>query len=1201
MAQLRLEPPEQFDFRKPDDWPRWKRRFGQYRVASGLESSSELQQVSTLLYCIGEEAESVLISTDATADDRKEYKKTIAKFDEFFSVRRNVIYERARFNRRSQLQSETAEEYIVELYRLAETCNYGDLKDEMIRDRLVVGIRDVSLSQQLQIDAGLTLEKAKTKIRQREAVGEQQKELQGATKNAASLEEVGSQWRHKSDQPRRGFTNRSRTSGKERTRDFQSTKSCSRCGKEPHSRDKCPARDATCHRCTKKGHYGSQCRTKQMANVTTENVLGTAFLDTVAGKRSTAWHSTVKLNNQLTKFKLDTGAEVTAISRATYLCIKKPKLSIPEKTLYGPSRQPLNTLGQFQGKISYRGVDVMQNIYVVEGLKINLLGLPAITALNLAVRVDATESTTPTSTKTEIEKQFPSLFRGLGNIGDEYEIRIKPDAKPHSIYTPRHVPMPLRPKVQEELNRMESLGVISKIDEPTEWCAGMVVVPKKGGNIRICVDLKPLNTNVRREVHPLPKVDETLAQLSGARVFSKLDANSGFWQIPLAKKSRPLTTFLTPFGRYCFNKMPFGISSAPEHFQKRMTKILTGLPGVLCLMDDVLVFGSNTDEHDERLKAALNRIQSAGVTLNPEKCEFRKSQLKFLGHVVNQHGIQADPDKVSAILQMKPPTNITELRRFMGMVNQLGKFSPNYADLTQPIRPLLSKKSSWLWGPEQDRSFLAIKNELTKPTILTLYDPLAPMKVCADASSYGLGAVLLQKQNTMWKPVAYASRTLTDTEKRYAQIEKEALASTWACEKFSTYILGTDFTLETDHKPLVPLLGIKCLNDLPPRILRFRLRLARFDYTITHVPGKLLYTADALSRDPSTSGEKDHRLADEAEHIMELNVTNLPASTKTRALYQRAQAEDSTYSLVIDYCKNGWPNKAKLPQELQPLWNARSMLTVDTNNLLLYGNRIIVPESLREQTLQKIHSGHQGIQRCRLRAKTSVWWPGISKDIENMVRLCHTCAKNTPSRKQPMIMTQLPEYPWQKIATDLFQLKNTTYLIVVDYFSRFPEVKALSSTTSSSVINALKTMFARFGIPETLISDNGPQFSSLEFKEFSGVYEFNHVTSSPLYPQSNGQAERSVQTVKHLLKDSSDPHIALLTYRSTPFPWCGLSPAQLLMGRCIRSNIPLPKEEMIPKWKYLQDFRVENQKIKDKQKRDYCIICKKYPGKGDVE
>ena len=614
MAQLRLEPPEQFDFRKPDDWPRWKRRFGQYRVASGLESSSESQQVSTLLYCIGEEAESVLISTDATADDRKEYKKTIAKFDEFFSVRRNVIYERARFNRCSQLQSETAEEYIVELYRLAETCNYGDLKDEMIRDRLVVGIRDVSISQQLQIDAGLTLEKAKTKIRQREAVGEQQKELQGATKNATSLEEVGSQWRHKSDQPRRGFTNKSRTSGKERTRDFQSTKSCSRCGKEPHSRDKCPARDATCHRCTKKGHYGSQCRTKQMANVTTENVLGTAFLDTVAGKRSTAWHSTVKLNNQLKKFKLDTGAEVTAISRATYLCIKKPKLSIPEKTLYGPSRQPLNTLRQFRGKFSYRGVDVMQNIYVVEGLNINLLGLPAITALNFAVRVDATESTTPTSTKTEIEKQFPSLFRGLGNIGDEYEIRIKQDAKPHSIYTPRHVPMPLRPKVQEELNRMESLGVISKIDEPQEWCAGMVVVPKKGGNIRICVDLKPLNTNVRREVHPLPKVDETLAQLSGARVFSKLDANSGFWQIPLAKKSRPLTTFLTPFGRYCFNKMPFGISSAPEHFQKRMTKILTGLPGVLCLMDDVLVFGSNTDEHDERLKAALNRIQSENLS-----------------------------------------------------------------------------------------------------------------------------------------------------------------------------------------------------------------------------------------------------------------------------------------------------------------------------------------------------------------------------------------------------------------------------------------------------------------------------------------------------------------------------------------------------------------------------------------------------------
>ena len=410
-----------------------------------------------------------------------------------------------------------------------------------------------------------------------------------------------------------------------------------------------------------------------------------------------------------------------------------------------------------------------------------------------------------------------------------------------------------------------------------------------------------------------------MRQLSGAKVFSKLDANSGFWQIPLAEKSRPLNTFITPFGRYCFNKMPFGISSAPEHFQKRMNRILSGLDGVLCLMDDVLVFGKDRKEHDERLTAALKKIEAAGATLNPSKCEFAKDQLKFLGHLIDQEGIRADPEKTSAITRMEPPNNITELRRFMGMVNQLGKFSRNLAELTQPLRQLLSKRSAWLWGPTQEQAFSRIKEELAQPTVLALYNPQAPTKVSADASSYGLGAVLMQKSGSSWKPIAFASRSMTETERRYAQIEKEALASTWACEKFSTYILGTKFLIETDHKPLVPLLGTKNLDSLPPRVLRFRLRLARFDYSITHVPGKLLYTADALSRAPSSADESDTRLQEEAEALMEVCVAHLPANRERLEEYRSAQAADPICSTVINYCKRGWPENTHVETRSQAL------------------------------------------------------------------------------------------------------------------------------------------------------------------------------------------------------------------------------------------------------------------------------------------
>lgn len=304
----------------------------------------------------------------------------------------------------------------------------------------------------------------------------------------------------------------------------------------------------------------------------------------------------------------------------------------------------------------------------------------------------------------------------------------------------------------------------------------------------------------------MPHVDKTLARLAGAKVFSKLDANSGFWQVPLAESCRHLTTFIMPFRRYCFNKLPFSISSAPDFFQKQMSAILEGLPGVLCHLDDVLVFGKDCQDHDTHLQAALERIHSAGITLNRQKCEFGKTTLTFLGHVINQHGISPDPLKTTAIKEMPPPKTVSELRRFVGMINQLGKFSPNIAEISAPLRKLLNHNQVWQWGPAQVTSYKQLQTELTKPTVLKLYDIRAPTKISADASSYGIGFVLLQLVDKHWFPIAYASRVMTNTETRYTQIEKEALAITWACEKFSQYILGKQILLETDHKPLVPLM-----------------------------------------------------------------------------------------------------------------------------------------------------------------------------------------------------------------------------------------------------------------------------------------------------------------------------------------------------------------------------------------------------------
>ena len=1175
-STIPLRPPQPFDFKKPDEWTRWKRRFQQFLSASGLDKEEELRQISTLLYCLGDEAEGVLASTNISDDARKSYKDVMAKLDEHFKVRNNTIYERARFNRRDQQEGESAEEYVTALYELIETCEYGELHDEMLRDRLVVGIRDAAMSEKLQLDPELTLEKAKKAIRQKEAVREQSKRL--TSQKVHLVENVTPR------APRRP----QRTGGGAPPQPRSSTApaKCLRCGRRKHQgSERCPAKNVICHKCQKKGHFKAYCLSKPSTVSTvaaeSQEEEEAAFLGTVTSQESSTWKTMLKLNGKEVSFKLDTGAEVTAISEETYRQVYGKTLQRASKVLYGPACQSLKVIGQFRGQLSGKQQSHEETIFVIRGLKNNLLGLPALTSLQIVQRVDTTYTSVADATK-----DFPKVFSGLGNFGEPYTIQLKEDAKPYALFTPRNVPLPLRKKVGEELNRMESLGVISKVNEPTPWCAGLVVVPKKSGDVRLCVDLKVLNESVLRETHPIPKVEDSLAQLSGATLFTKLDANSGFWQIPLSESSRLLTTFITPFGRYAFNKLPFGISSAPELFQKRINLILEGLEGVVCQIDDILVFGKDQEEHQRRLAKVLERLESANVTLNSNKCEFNKTSVKFLGYVIDHNGVRPDPDKTEAICRMEPPKSVSDLRRFLGMVNQMGRFSPNIAELTQPMRELLSTKRTWLWGPEQDKSFTKVKEELSKSPSLALYDPEAEVKISADASSFGLGAVLLQKVEGGWKPVAYASRSMSPTERRYAQIEKEALAITWACGKFSNYVLGKEFTIESDHKPLIPLLNSKHLDILPPRIVRFRLRLAKFSYKVYHVPGKLLYTADALSRAPVPEvGEGS--LQEEVEAFVEgVTRKSLPATPERLEEYRKAQEVDPICSQLREYCSSEWPPEKFIPQEIKPYYKFKESLTLGSN-LLLYNSRIVVPKSLRRETLNRIHSGHQGIERCRTRVTTSVWWPGVVNEIAQMVQNCHMCAKEAEKRREPLISTPLPDYPWQMVGTDLFELNKTQYLLVVDYFSRYPEVIRLTSTSSVSVIVALKSIFARHGIPEIIRSDNGPQYSSREFAEFATSYGFRHTTSSPRYPQSNGQVERMVQTIKRMIKRSEDPHLAVLSYRATPHTWCGFSPAELCMGRRIRTTVPQTNSMLVPKWSYLNVFKQKNAHFKTMQKKQF--------------
>ena len=509
---------------------------------------------------------------------------------------------------------------------------------------------------------------------------------------------------------------------------------------------------------------------------------------------------------------------------------------------------------------------------------------------------------------------------------------------------------------------------------------------------------------------------------------------------------------------------------------------------------------------------------------------------------------------------MERPKSKKDIQRFLGMVTYNAKWIPDLSKKTEPLRQLLDKNVEWQWNHEQEKSWQLLRAILTTEPVLQYFDPERPIKISSDASKDGLGAVILQLHGNEWKPVAYASRSMTDAEKRYAQIEKELLGIAYGCCRFHQFIYGGQIIVETDHKPFVSL-AKKPLNDCPLRIQRIMLQLQKYDLEINYTPGKYLLTADALSRAVDSS-EKDSSLL-----TMQINahvhsvIRLMPISNKRMNEVKEKTNNDDVLIELRNTIINGWPDqKRNCNPKVVDFWNVRDELSV-ADGIVLKGMKIVIPLALRQLILGKIHEGHMGIEKCKRRGREVVYWPDINDDIECMVRKCSTCLKySNKQQREPLIPHELPNYPWQKVGSDLFMDQGKTYLIVTDYYSGYPEVMQLQTITSRAIVTAIKTIFARFGIPEVLISDNGPQYDCREFKEFSKEWDFDHVTSSPYYPKSNGLAENSVKTVKRMIKKCGDSkqdfYKAILAYRSSPLE-SGKSPVQLLMNRRIRSSLPI--------------------------------------------
>ena len=970
---------------------------------------------------------------------------------------------------------------------------------------------------------------------------------------------------------------------------IESKDMCGRCGLDK-SHQRCPAIGQQCRKCLKMNHYAKVCRAKPVHKVQLEGTEDTCSEDSgddsffvysigsTSKTKDEQFYEIVEVENTKVKFQLDSGAKVNVMSFKTYSNLKCKPLCPLKKTstvLISFSKHKVKPCGEVLLKIKYKDKLEYVTFFVVEAEVESVLSGNTCVKLGLLKRVYQIVHREASLKKVELE-DYPEMFKGLGCLPGRCHIQLKEGANP-VVHPPRKVPIAQKEKVVEELRRMESLGVIVRQEEATDWVNSLVVVQKPNGSVRLCIDPRDLNDVIKRSHHPMKTVDEVASRLAGANTFSILDAKSGFWQLQLDEESSLLCTFNTPIGRYRFKRLPFGVKCAPEIFQRTMDRMVEDLEGVEVIMDDVVIAGDETT-HDERLHNFMERASTQGLKLNREKCKIRQKEVPYVGHLLTAEGLKMDPKKVEAIQAMPKPNSKEDVKRFLGFVQFLSRYLPDLSTVDAPLRELEKADVLFHWDQPQQTSFEKIKQLVLQAPVLQYYDVTKPVIIQCDASGKGLGAVLLQEG----KPVCYASRALTDTESRYAAIEAEMLAVVFACRKFHQYIYGRSVVVESDHKPLQAI-SSKPLSQVPLRLQKMVLDVRGYDVEIRYVPGSKQVLADTLSRASLPVTEQEIY-----EEFQEIHMV-LAVSEERYEEFQKGTKTDSELQAVLSLVKNGWPDtRQQIPAEARPYWTFRDEL-VTADGLLFKGTRLVVPTVLRAEMLRQIHKSHLGIVKCRQRAREALFWPGMSVHIGEMVTNCSVCAnyaKKQPS--EPLKPTVPPKFPWEKIGTDLFEFRGEHYLVSVCYRSKFPEVTKMESIRSGAVVQELKRQFGVHGIPAEVISDNGPQYTSREFQEFRKEYGFKHTTSSPHFPKANGEVERVIQTVKNLWRKNDDKYLALLDYRTTPLTDIELSPAQLLMGRRLRNDLPMMESLLQPAngsqesvLKYLKKSKEDQKKYHD--------------------
>ncbi|XP_030855953.1 uncharacterized protein K02A2.6-like [Strongylocentrotus purpuratus] len=860
---------------------------------------------------------------------------------------------------------------------------------------------------------------------------------------------------------------------------------------------------------------------------------------------------------------VDSGSDCNVIDQILWEKLKKDKIICKStkstKRLYPyTSHIPLTTIGCFTATVEVGKMKSTAEFVVIKEKGEPLLSKHTSRELGVLqvgiVHVNAVQS------YAGLKHEFEAVFKGVGKLKGR-QVRLAVDETVKPVAQPvRRTPFGLRKKVEMKIAELIDLDIIEPVERSTPWVSPVVIVPKRNDEIRLCIDMRRVNEAIIRERHPIPTIEEVLQELSISKVFSKIDLKWGYHQLELHPESREVTTFVTHCGLFRYKRLLFGINAAPEIYQYEIHRVIAGIEGAANISDDIIVHASTQKEHDKRLKQVLGRLRDAGLTANAEKCKFGVSELDFMGHRLTSEGLNPGLAKVKAIAEAREPQTATEMRSFLGLVNYCAKFIPNFATLADPLRKLTRKDTPFQFGHEQRQAFKSLKESLMSAETLGYYDLNAPTKVIADASPVGLGAVLVQVHADGPRIVAYASRSLSNVERRYSQTEKEALGLVWACERFHAYLYGIEFDLVTDHKPLEVIYSPR--SKPCARIERWVLRLQQYKYRVVHIAGKS-NIADPLSRLLKDDQPRETSVLEtEAESFVRfVAVQSTPGAVTTKEV-ERESEHDPELEVIRECIHSGqWddcPYKAYIP--------IKDELCI-IGQCVLRGSRLVIPQAQRPKMVSLAHEGHLGIVGTKQNLRTKVWWPGCEKDAEKFVKTCHGCqitSRGNPP--EPIRSTMLPTGPWVDVAVDFLGPLPTgeSILVVVDYYSRYYEYAIMKSTTAEKTVKALAEIFGRHGLPVTLYSDNGPQFISEVFAEYMNITGIHHHRVTPKWPQANGEVERQNQSIVKRLRiaqaEGKDWKEALLTYvavyRASTHSTTGKSPAEVLFGRKIRTKLP---------------------------------------------